>query len=158
MSGQFLWQKESSGQMINGGRGAIMIKKAFVYGTLRKGMWNRCLIASQIISSQPAIVKGTLYDLPYGYPALGPGGDKVIGEILELADIQEALAILDSLEGYTAPQHQENLYERRKLPVAQNDGRITTAYVYLWARPDELPAIGQRVPSGDWVKFIRGQR
>lgn len=45
--------------------------KVFVYGTLKKGQRNHDYYCRGVASVEPATVRGRLYDLPNGNPALG---------------------------------------------------------------------------------------
>jgi gamma-glutamylcyclotransferase (GGCT)/AIG2-like uncharacterized protein YtfP len=53
----------------------------FVYGTLMTEMGNHHLVAPFIADIQRATVKGLLYHLPFGYPAMLAGEDIVWGEL-----------------------------------------------------------------------------
>ena len=42
----------------------------FVYGTLKRGQRNHGRLCDGLVTAREATVRGRLYDLPYGYPAL----------------------------------------------------------------------------------------
>jgi gamma-glutamylcyclotransferase (GGCT)/AIG2-like uncharacterized protein YtfP len=42
----------------------------FVYGTLKRGFGNHRRLCQGLVSAEPAQIRGKLYDLPAGYPAL----------------------------------------------------------------------------------------
>lgn len=131
----------------------------FVYGTLMRGMENFRLIAPFAASVEAAEADGALYHLPYGYPALAPGGAGTVrGEAVRARDMAAALAVLDELEDYRGPGDPANLYERVVVAVRLTSGGEVAAYVYVWARPEELAAIGVPVPGGCWRAFMAGQR
>jgi gamma-glutamylcyclotransferase (GGCT)/AIG2-like uncharacterized protein YtfP len=90
----------------------VSLNKVFVYGTLMTGMKNHYLVEPYVKSVKPARVAGVLYDLPYGYPAMTTGNMEVFGELMELANITEALKVLDRLEDYRGPGEAGNLYDR----------------------------------------------
>lgn len=69
----------------------------FVYGTLCSGEQQANLLGSAM--RRKAIVKGELYVLPAGYPALVLTGSKnVHGELVEMRD-PRLFSLLDSYEG-----------------------------------------------------------
>lgn len=127
----------------------------FVYGTLMTGMSNHSLISPFVQQVRVAYTKGTLYHLPYGYPALVEGSGIVWGELFELRDSPNALKILDRFEDFYGPGNAANLYERVPQTVWSEDGTEFTAQVYRWAKPLELKRIGAPVANGDWRKFLK---
>ncbi|MCX7779548.1 MAG: gamma-glutamylcyclotransferase [Negativicutes bacterium] len=135
------------------------MNRIFVYGTLMTGMDNYHLIQPFVRSCAPAVMRNAmLYDLTYGYPALvlAKGPCQVYGEIMELADIDRALAVLDRLEDYFGEGCQDNLYDRLVCEVYELSGRARDAYVYVWSRPGELATVGRPVESGCWRSFKQG--
>lgn len=127
-----------------------MINRVFVYGTLMSGESNHPLISDYVTSITPAYIKGSLYDLPYGYPALLPGNGIVFGELIELHDIHAAIMVMDDLEDYNGPG-QDNLYERETVEVYTIYGDCCTAWVYRWSSA-ALPAGAKLVPPRRWGK------
>jgi gamma-glutamylcyclotransferase (GGCT)/AIG2-like uncharacterized protein YtfP len=133
----------------------IMIDHVFVYGTLLSGMDNFHLIEPYAAAIRQGETSGELFHLTYGYPALVPGGEKVVqGELVHLADVAKALPVLDHLEGYRGPDQPDNHYERRECRVKTADGEVVPAYVYIWANPELLARIGTRVAGGCWRQFM----
>ena len=88
---------------------SMEINKGFVYGTLIKDMHNHHLIKPFIKHMETAKNLGQFYDLRYVYPAMIGGEDEVWGEIIELKDVEEALKVLDRLEGYSGVESTRNL-------------------------------------------------
>lgn len=136
-----------------------IISNVFVYGTLMTGMHNHYLIEPYLKQVKVAITEGILYDLPYGYPAMVVGKGVVYGELMELHNIEKALADLDNLEDYNGPDNPNNLYDRViqevEITNSQNDNQeIILAYVYLWANPKQLNNIGQIIPTGIWKEKV----
>ncbi len=112
-----------------------------VYGTLRAGEGNHCLVADAR-SNTPCTIPGRLMDTGYGFPALVPDAAAVtVGELLEIT--REEFARVDRLEGYP------HLYTRRRLKVRLESGREKTAWVYVMKR---LPKRAVPIPSGDWKR------
>lgn len=133
-----------------------MINRVFVYGTLMEGMENYGLIEPYVLRIAPAILDGAeLYHLVYGYPALVFAGSTacVKGQIVELRDIDKALPLLDELEDFFGKGHPDNLYDRKVSAVYGLSGEAVKAYVYVWARPELLPAIGVPVTDGCWRRY-----
>lgn len=130
------------------------IKHVFVYGTLMRGMDNHHLIEAYAQNITPGSLTGELYHLAYGYPALRAGFSPIRGEIVTLANMTEALTVLDDLEDYLGPGHPDNLYNRVVCQARRANGETVDVYVYLWAQPEQLPKIGQQVVGGCWRSFI----
>jgi gamma-glutamylcyclotransferase (GGCT)/AIG2-like uncharacterized protein YtfP len=127
-----------------------MVTRVFVYGTLKAGMASRHLVKPYLVETRPAVARGLLYDLPCGYPAMVPGEGTVHGELLTLRRAERALQVLDCLEDFHGPGHAGNLYERVRTRVVTAEGEECEAWVYYWARPHELPALGRLLPGGRW--------
>lgn len=109
------------------------------YGTLMTGERNH-RFCENAVSITPCIVKGTLYDTGYGFPAFVPEGDtQVYAELIEipLAD----WAGVDRLEGYP------RMYDRCLYPATLADGTEATGWVYIMNRLPECTTI---ITSGDW--------
>jgi gamma-glutamylcyclotransferase (GGCT)/AIG2-like uncharacterized protein YtfP len=114
----------------------------FVYGTLQPGEVNYGVCADAVLESRPAIVRGQLYHLPLGYPALAVGTRTVGGFLLSFAD-SSILQRLDELEqhdpialqalGVASAPHQYD-YAREWIAVWQPGGRsLGEAWVYRMA-------------------------
>lgn len=128
----------------------------FAYGTLmlgaggKLGRAQRDRLAREARSLGAASTPGRLYDLGR-YPGLVPpqaAGDIAHGECLDLVDAGRSLAWLDAYEGIVPGRHPHNPYERRQCPVTLADGRIVTAWVYVYL----LDVGGARpIADGRWV-------
>ena len=60
----------------------------FVYGSLREGFFNYDkYLAGKVVEKKDASLENMrLYHMPYkGYPAITPGNDKVLGEIMAVS-------------------------------------------------------------------------
>ncbi len=125
----------------------------FTYGTLMQGeeladYISRC----SPTHSQPAWISGQLYNLPAGYPGLklnSTGDLPVAGEVYHFEDIQNALQILDEVEGYSGPADANNLYERQAIEVILSDQTRIEAWVYVYALN---VTEDWKIPSNDWRK------
>jgi gamma-glutamylcyclotransferase (GGCT)/AIG2-like uncharacterized protein YtfP len=130
----------------------------FVYGTLRPGEHNHDLfLHGRTAAEEPARLAGAvLYEGPgFPYAVEDPdGGGTVEGEVMTAApgEYGELLAVLDHLEGYVAPGHPRNLYERMARDIVRPDGAAVRAWVYFAAADvaRRLRAHGTTVPGGNW--------
>lgn len=117
----------------------------FVYGTLLTGGPAAGLLGDR--ARRVAAVRGTLYAMPAGYPALVLGGDGLVhGELVNAPD-DRLLTLLDGYEGVD-----EGLYAR--VPYDVRVGlRSEAAWVYVMD-PARARA-GVRVVSGRWRNVRR---
>ena len=117
--------------------------KVAVYGTLMAGERNERW-AADALDRRPCVLRGTLYDTGWGYPAFVPNmdGGKVKAELLTIT--ATTLARMDVLEGYP------RLYRREVIPTVLGDGGIEVAMVYVM---NKLPRGAMVIASGDWREF-----
>ena len=92
--------------------------RVFVYGTLKPGghYWPQ-FCEGKVVGWSEARVKGRIYDLPVGYPAVSFEGEGwVQGVVLSLKDVS-GLKGLDRLEGFDPlrPRANRNEYIRKKV-------------------------------------------
>lgn len=111
----------------------------FVYGTLMQGQAQDGLLAG--LPRTAASTRGTLWDLPAGYPALSGGTEVVHGELVTGLD-ERLLELLDRYEGVD-----EGLYERVEIELSVGL-RAEAAWAYVMEDPRRRG--GRRVPSGRW--------
>ncbi|MFN6560778.1 MAG: gamma-glutamylcyclotransferase [Nostoc sp. ChiSLP01] len=126
--------------------------QVFVYGTLKPGEANyKRFCAGKIVDAKKAFVKGKLFALPMGYPAMTLGNSQVHGYLVSFAN-PAILNQLDVLEGYhPARDVSENLYSRKTIEVYQGEWlSLGWAWVYLMSleRVDQLGGVLQ--PDGWW--------
>lgn len=133
---------------------SLEINKVFVYGTLMTDMHNHHLIKPFIKHLETATTLGMLYDLPYGYPAMIGGEEEVWGEIIELKNVEEAMKVLDGLEGYSGVEGPRNLYNRTVQEIQTLSDKVQQAYVYFWADPDTINQLGTQIKYS-WKKSLR---
>ncbi len=121
----------------------------FVYGTLKRGQSNYRLIAEAVRVVTPATVAGRLYDLG-PFPALGPGDDRVRGELLliEPTLLAHTLTVLDELEGYRPTDPRGSIYVRQVVDAVTNDGEGIAANAYFYNRDT---AALRYLPTGEWA-------
>lgn len=130
-------------------------KQLFVYGTLMAGFENYSrYLKAWVKKIFPATVKGELFHLPEGYPALVEGNGTVRGELMIIPELKGIIDKLDDLEDYHG-EGMDNLYERVIMPVEiQSTGVGTEAYVYIFCDSKYARRKGIPVPDGDWRKFV----
>lgn len=130
-------------------RNANKIKYYAVYGSLRKGLMNHCLIEDEEFIgeayTQPIF---NLFPLASGsYPGVTYGGDTSIK--IEIYEINDEITEnrVDQLEGYISKNNSNNFY---------NKDIITTpyglAYIYIYNDKNTIFEY-ESIPHGDWVEY-----
>ncbi len=133
--------------------------RAFVYGTLKPGQVNferYCGGDRTLAPPLPVQVRGKLFDLLLGYPAMTLGNTWVKGYLLELAD-ETILADLDRLEDYHPHRAEaQNEYQRREVEVFEAEGRrsLGLAWAYFMTLQKVEQYSGKRIASGEWSDEI----
>lgn len=129
----------------------------FVYGTLmrgetRYGILREFGVECALLADTP----GRLLDLGT-FPGLVPDekdGRFVRGELIRCRDHERLLRRLDEIEGFRGPGREDNLFERKVVPVGMLDGHVREAWAYVYARPAGGAPV---IASGDWREY-RGTR
>jgi gamma-glutamylcyclotransferase (GGCT)/AIG2-like uncharacterized protein YtfP len=121
--------------------------RLFVYGTLMAGQSAAGVLGT--LRRRPALVKGALWDLPAGYPALVLGGEANIeGELVE--GVTDAhFVMLDLFEGVD-----EGLYRRVEV-MCEHNGKNTPAFAYVM---DDPASRGGRPWRGGRWRAVRNRR
>ena len=119
--------------------------KVAVYGTLMTGERNEHW-AADALDRRPCVLRGTLYDTGWGYPAFVPDADggEVKAELLTVT--VSILARMDELEGYP------RLYRRDTVQAALEDGSVEAAMVYVLNTQMRDAKV---IPGGDWREYRR---
>jgi gamma-glutamylcyclotransferase (GGCT)/AIG2-like uncharacterized protein YtfP len=131
----------------------------FVYGTLKRGQSNHERFCRGLISVQEATVRGRLYELSVGFPALVvPDADvRATGTMKYLADAEadrynevEAseirLPMLDDLEGFRPGE--KSFYRRVLIPATLLEtGATVPAWGYALRSASGLYLRGGRWPA-----------
>ncbi|MEG0549014.1 MAG: gamma-glutamylcyclotransferase family protein [Coprobacillus sp.] len=135
------------------------MERIFVYGTLRKGMYNYDLYLKKENSFlQYAYVKGTLYTIQSKkYPALLLEGDSmIIGEIHEVN--QDVLQRVDEMEEYFGDGCIDNEYNKVICDI-YDDKQIVIdrlpVYVYNTNNVEKAKLLGEEIVSHDYVQYIK---
>ncbi len=129
----------------------------FVYGTLKPGEANYLAYCEGKIASQtPAYIRGDLYHLSVGYPAITPGDNQVYGVLLGFFD-PSVLSSLDRLEDYQSERKAElNEYNRRLVTVYNfKDRAIAQAWAYFMTLAKVRQYQGKKLSSGNWSTVAR---
>ncbi|HEY9617489.1 MAG TPA: gamma-glutamylcyclotransferase family protein [Microcoleaceae cyanobacterium] len=123
----------------------------FVYGTLQPGERNYRVCEVYVVASQPAIVQGSLYHLPFGYPALTLEGDRAIQGVLFSLAGPKALAILDEFEQHDPIALQQLVpnypaaklqYHRRSIAVMNLEQQVIgAAWAYVMTK-EQIDRLG----------------
>ena len=113
----------------------------FVYGTLRRNANSDMsrLLANHAEFVDDASYLGKLYKIDY-YPGVVPSDDPndiVHGEVYLLHQANIVLPLLDQYEEFGPEFPEPNEYIRRKQAVLLKNGRIVTAWVYIYNHPTE---------------------
>lgn len=116
-----------------------MTAQLFVYGTLMPGEPRWPILSPLSSGRRTDRIAGRLIDTGYGYPGLLEGQGQVHGWVVDLAEPQVALPLLDAIEG-TA----QGLYRRELVTTA--NGATCWAYRYLQTRPGDRDLNGQWSP------------
>ena len=127
-----------------------MLRKVFVYGTLKRGMSNAGYIPDYVIETMcEATTKGKLYYVNGGtYPCLKLKGDNTIyGELYSIKEKCWPIILkqMDELEGCPV------LYERKKIYVNTPNGK-EECWAYIF-KMDKF--LGDEIQSG---KFLGRQQ
>lgn len=127
--------------------------RVFVYGTLKPGgrYWSR-FCEGKVGEPVEAKVRGHLYDLPAGYPALVAGGeDWAQGYILGFRS-EADFAEVDRLEGYDPwGPVSENDYQRIRVESFTPEGEpIGPVWTYVMDGAKVHGLGGVLMEDGDW--------
>lgn len=134
-----------------------MKERIFVYGTLRKGMYNYDLyLKDRNEFKGTGFVKGKLMTLKdRNYPALLLKGDNLIlGEIYEVDS--SIIELLDDLESYFGENNLENEYNKIVCDIFNDEGRVIDripVYVYNDNNPANMKLLNEVIINGDFVEY-----
>jgi gamma-glutamylcyclotransferase (GGCT)/AIG2-like uncharacterized protein YtfP len=147
----------------------------FFYGTLKRGERNHERFCGGAIRVEEGAVRGDVYDLPFGYPALVVPGESIhalgTGDFVKDAEEQWRLGRepVPSLEGPLVfgeifafddpesrlpvldrlegfdPADASSQYRRVLLPVETNEGMVLLAWAYVVEKSS-----GIHLPGGKW--------
>ncbi|MHC1748904.1 MAG: gamma-glutamylcyclotransferase [Cellulosilyticaceae bacterium] len=129
------------------------MEKIFVYGSLMKSFRNHDkVLKHRATETGKGKIKGALYHLPEGYPAVTTGDMAVHGEVYTLSK-NKLIKGIDLLEGYLG-EGKDNLYERRRQLVTLEDGKVVECWSYMYVNEGYAKRKGKLVKDGNWAKFM----
>lgn len=136
-----------------------MKEKIFVYGTLRKGMYNYDLYLKGKNSFRRfGYVKGKLMTLKEKkYPALLLEGDTLIlGEVHEVDS--KFIDVLDELESYFGENNPSNEYNKVICDIYDINGKIIDripVYVYNADNMENVQLLDNVIECGDYLEYMQ---
>lgn len=125
----------------------------FVYGTLKPGYSNYRYCGDHVVKAEAAMVHGTLFELPVGYPAMAVGSGWVKGVRLIFADTQ-ILTALDTLEDYCPSRSSaENEYQRVWVEIFSRSAQpLGMGWTYRM-NPERIQnGKGHLIEDGEWFE------
>ncbi len=134
------------------------MKKMFVYGTLRTGMYNYEKYYKEHDSFRGyGYVKGQLHTIRGKvYPALTEGESMILGEIHEVPDkVQDEV---DLMEGFLGEGRLENEYDKIVSIIYDAGGEAIDrlpVYFYNLRNPENSRLLGDVIRCNDYVKYLQ---
>ena len=134
----------------------------FVYGSLREGFFNYDkYLSGKVLKKMNAKLNNMkLYHMPYkGYPAITPGDDVILGEIMVINEdlYEETMKAMDEMEGFISENNPENEYHKVLLEVENLEtNEKEKCFVYFYNKDKDVNFIKQAeyVPNGDWKSYM----
>jgi gamma-glutamylcyclotransferase (GGCT)/AIG2-like uncharacterized protein YtfP len=147
----------------------------FFYGTLKRGERNHERFCGGALSVEEGAVRGDVYDLPFGYPALVVPGESIhafgTGDFARDAEEQRRLGrgpvpllegprVFGEIFAFDDPESRlpaldrlegfdpadaSSHYRRVLLPVETNEGPVLLAWAYVVEE-----SAGSHLPGGKW--------
>ncbi|MGL4873397.1 MAG: gamma-glutamylcyclotransferase family protein [Clostridium sp.] len=134
-----------------------MLKKVFVYGSLRENMFNyNRLLKGKVSKVQMGKITGELFHIENkGYPAVIEGNEWIVGELMTIKDFDETLKILDHLEGYVDGDNNCE-YLREVVQITLENGQIEEAYFYGYNKDAKRNGkdVLVKVSGNDWKEYM----
>lgn len=134
----------------------------FVYGSLREGFFNYDkYLSGKVSEKKDASLKNMrLYHMPYkGYPAIIPGEDVVLGEIIVIneEDYEATVAAMDEMEGFISEGNPKNEYHKVILEVENlqtKEKENCFVYFYNKNKDKSFDSESVYIQDGDWKKYM----
>lgn len=121
----------------------------FVYGSLMRNEENHHFLkemkAKFVTKGE---VKGKLYDLGVGFPALTEEEGYVYGELYEIDEA--SISLLDQLEGYDSEREEDSLYVRKKVVIRSFSKQNYQAEVYYMSQKKLKEFFAVYLEGGRW--------
>lgn len=134
-----------------------MKKKIFVYGTLRKGMYNYDMYLKDEDSFRGfGYVEGSLFTIiGSDYPAfLQEGHDMILGEIHEIDE--KTAVLIDDLEGYRGEDDKNNEYNKVICDIYNENQEVIDqipVYVFNMEKHSNVRLLGEFIKCCDYVRY-----
>lgn len=131
--------------------------RVFVYGTLRRGMYNFDLYyKGHVVNHRYGYVKGSLYTIiDKVYPALIEGNDTILGEVMDM-DESFSLDAVDKMEGFYYEGCIDNEYDKVMKDIYDEKGKIIDrlpVYLYNLKNPKQKHSLGEKIECNDYIKY-----
>ncbi len=139
-----------------------MKQKIFVYGTLRKGMYNYDIyLRDEDSFRRYGYIKGSLMTLKdKTYPAfLQEGHDMILGEIHEVNE--KTVQMIDELEEYYGEGNIDNFYNKEICDIYDENGQVIDhlpVYVFNMSNRCYFSLIEDHIETNDYVKYIQQKK
>lgn len=135
--------------------GSCMQHKFFGFGSFAQGQVHFPKIRKLIVSEKTGFVKGQVYRLRCGYPALVPGpGGLVSGPLYDLQAPESYFAVLDALLQVTPQTPGKGLFNRVEISVAIDNFSQVSAFAYC-LNPLKVHTTRKIITGGDWQKELK---
>lgn len=135
--------------------GSFMTFQFFAFGSFSREQVHFPKISNFICSEKQAFVRGSLYRLRCGYPALIPeeSGDFVQGTLYELEAPESFWPVLDGLLGVNFMDQTKCFFNRQSVGVHMGNFGQSSAYTYC-LNPKKLVSAHKKITGGDWQKNL----
>ncbi|MGL5891799.1 MAG: gamma-glutamylcyclotransferase family protein [Bacteroidia bacterium] len=134
----------------------------FVYGSLRRNAKNSVLdeVRPHLNYMGAASFPGILFDLGE-YPGAILSDDnsvKIKGELYAISDHRnDVFRTLDEYEEYFRDNISKSLFIRKRVDVNLYGGKKVNSWVYLFNEKLLLKKPAKKIPSGDYLRFIKSK-
>lgn len=130
--------------------------KFFAFGSFAVNQVHYPKIKQLILVEKPAFVKGLVYRLRCGYPALipGPVGDLISGTLCELEVPESYVAILDQLMQFDPSHPQKSLFLRQSVEVQVDNFSHVRAETFC-LNPKKKTTAHKIITGGDWRRDMQ---
>ncbi len=129
--------------------------KFFAFGSFAANQVHYPKIAGLITDKKAAFVKGEIYRLRCGYPALipDPQGELIAGELCELEVPESYVSILDQLMHFDISHPEKSLFKRQSLTVQVGNFGQCEAETYC-LNPKKKTNAHKKITGGDWQQDL----
>lgn len=137
--------------------------RVFVYGTLRKDMYNyEIYYKGHVVHHQRAYVKGEMYTIKDKvYPGLRPGNRMIVGDVMNM-DETFSLDAVDDMEGFYGEGNVNNEYDKIVCPIYGADQKTILdhlpVYMYNITNPEQKDSLETLIECNDYVEFMKTKK